>query len=478
VHTYVLNPPYITRSFRPLDLGGGLTANVCDRAFGYDSSRVELLFTAADQSTLSSVSYRLQSPLTFFNDAEKLNDGFLIGGTNYYSSQSLPCLFKTSLTGAVQWYKYIDNFGTFDQDQVIRILPRGPDFSLYSYPGGTYDDHVYRVEGEATGTTFSGTRISAAAQFRVYNALPTTDPMKHLVCGTGRPDAAPDHLQAMLFMNDPGSVNWMKYYELGGDFTQEFYGLTATADGNYVVSGYATLGSAFFGVLMKIDPAGTIIWCRKLEDISTGLFLADVHELPGGDLLVCGSNANYLGILAKLDPNGQPLWSKLYIDDRFARFAMSGSTVLVNGAFTRIELDANGEGCGFTDNANLTASILDPPVTTLAATVTAFTPSTSPLIHHPRTPELGWAPTCTFSGIAEGSSPGSELVAFPDPTTGPVRLSGSDRLPGAAYRVLSASGRMVLQGRYANGVDLSVLSPGLYVIELPELRERIRVVRE
>lgn len=467
--------PGVTRSHRPIDLGSGNTVYVCDRAFGYDSSRVELLWTDANQATVSAVSHRLVYPLTFLNDAVALDDGYLVAGGNVSSFNTLPFLLKTDLSGAVSWYGYFDNFGTFDQDQIVQLLSRGNAFTAYSYKGGTYDDHIYRVEGVPDGSAYTGQRIGAPAQFRMYTAMATTDPMRQLVCGTGWPNATPSNIHAMLMMHGGSGSTWMNLYDLGGDYIEDMYGLTPTSDGNYVACGYVTLGSNFFGVVMKVDPQGDVIWCRKLEDVSGGLSLTAVHELPGGDLLVCGFTAGYIGAMARLDASGMPQWTRWYNDDRLTRFAMSGSTLLACGARDRIELDANGEGCGFTNVANLTVTTITPTVLSISPTITTVTPTTTVLAAQPRVPELSMSAGCVWSGVEEPAAM-ERLMAYPDPTDGPLRLTGDVRA-GDAVVVRNTMGQSVLRTRYDNVVDLSPLASGSYLIELERTGARIKVMR-
>lgn len=476
LHNYSL-PPGATRKFLPLDQGSGASVYVCDRAFGYDSSRVELLWTDAEQTTLLSVSHRLVYPLTFLNDAVKLDDGFLIAGGDYSSFGTLPFLLKIDLTGSVEWYGYFDNFGTFDQDQIVQVLSRGNAYTAYSYKGGTYDDHIYRVEGVPDGAAYTGQRITADAQFRMYTAMATADPLRHLVGGTGTPTATPGNIHAMLMMNG-GGTTWMKYYDLGGDYIEDIYGITATSDGNYVACGHATLNSSFFGVVLKVDPQGDVIWCRKLYDQSGGLQLSAVHELANGELLVCGTNGNYIGALAKLDATGFPVSARWFADDRLQRFAMNGSTLLVCGAYNRVELDAGGEGCGFTDVNNLTDTTFTPSVISLSPTVTTTTPTTTSLTAQPRTPELAMAAGCIWSGVNENVAEGP-ISAYPVPTDRFVRLGGSSGLNARERIVLfDALGAVRYDGAYGDGVDLRALPPGVYVCTVPRLARMARVMKE
>lgn len=469
-------PVGLTRSYRAFDLGAGNSAYIADRAFSFDSSRVELLWTDASQSTVNAVSRRLVYPYAFLNDAVKLDDGYLIGGGNYSSLTTLPFLLKTDLSGAVSWYAHVDNFGTFDQDQIVALLSRGNAFTAYSYKGGTYDNHIYRVDGVPNGTSYTGQRIAANSQFRVYSAMATADPLRHLLGGSGTPSTTPGNLHALLMMVGGVDAPWIKHYDMGSDFTEDIYGLTATADGNYVVCGYATSAGSFYGLLMKVDPAGNVLWCRKLEDVSGGLQLSAVHELGDGSLLVCGTNGDYDGALAKLDANGNPLWVRQFPDDRLARFTTSGGTLLACGAYSRIELDDEGVGCGFNEVANLTATPLNPTVVDMALNVTAFAPTTTALSSQPRTPELDFSAGCIWSGVEEHDQV-QRLSLYPVPTEGHVFIAGDAVRAGDAVVVRNLMGQEVQRAAYRDGLDLSALPSGSYMLEVLRTGARGQVVR-
>lgn len=476
LHGFALNG-YI-RGHIPLDIGGGSTMHVCDRNFGYDSSYVELLATDAGQATIASASYRLPSFLTFLNGAAKLNDGVLVCGSSYNYQ---PMVLKASNARVVQWCKGFSDLQN-SQDQVVSIVPRGADYTLYTYPGGTYSHHVYRIEGQSSGTTFNGIDISAAANFRVYRAIPTADPMVQLVCGTGSDDADPGPMHTMLMKTDASGAQWMKLYDMGvpGVQIQDLYGVIQLADGNFLCSGYYTTGgSSFQGVLLKVDPTGAVIWCKQYTDVSGGLFFNQASELGSGELLVAGINSAYQGLLIKLDATGTPISTGLFPNDRLTTFQRIDGQLSVHGPYTLLELDEAGNGCGLSPATNVTATSFTPTVTAITVGNSAFTPTTSTLATYSRTPALQWSTTCTFSGVEEGTIGDDGLRPYPVPTAGRVMLGEPGALlPNTRVRLLTLAGQLVREMPYGSGVDLEQEAAGVYVIEVPEAQRRILVTKE
>lgn len=476
LHGFALNG-YI-RGHIPLDIGGGSTMHVCDRNFGYDSSYVELIATDAGQATIASASYRLTSYLTFLDGAAKLDDGVLVCGSSYNYQ---PMVLKASNAGVVQWCKGFSDLQN-QQDQVVSIVPRGADYSLYSYPGGTYSHHVYRIEGQSSGTTFNGVDISAAANFRVYRAIPTTDPMVQLVCGTGSDDAEPGVTRTMLMKTDASGAQWMKLYDMGvsGVQIQDLYGVIQLADGNFLCSGYFTTGGAGFqGVLIKVDATGAVIWCKQYTDVSGGLFFNQATELGSGDLLVAGINSAYQGLLIKLDASGTPISTGSFPNDRLTTFQRVGGQLSVHGPYTMLELDEAGNGCSLSPATNITATAFTPTVTAITVGNSAFTPTTSTIATFSRTPALQWSTTCTFSGMDEALHGEDALQPYPVPTTGRVMLGEPGALRSyTRVRLMTLAGQVLREMAYGSGVDMEQFAAGTYLIEVPEAQRRVLVVKE
>lgn len=473
---YTISPAYALRSHVPMDLGGGNTVYACDRAFGYDSSYVELLWTAPDQTVIGAACYKLSTSLTYHDHAAKLDDGILVSGLSY---PSYPMLFKVDNTGAAQWFTSFTNLQNA-QDQMIHIVPRGNEFSVYTYPSGTYAHDVYRIEGESTGATFTGKKINAAANFRVYQAAPTTDPLVQLVAGTANDDAAPTHLRAMLMLTDTSGASWMKLYDMGTTFVQDLYGILPLADGNYLCSGYfqPTGGSTFKGVLLKVDVAGTVLWCKHYTDVSNGLLFQRTTELPNGEILVAGVNAQYQGLLVKLSTTGDPIWTKLHPSDRLTGFFTSGSNVKLIGPGSLIELDASGEGCDLSASTNVTTTAYTPLVTSITVSNSTFAPITIPLTPTVRTPALSWTPGCIWNAI-DGPTPSEAIDAHPVPTTSVVHLGEPGQVAPNEHVILTdVTGAVHFDGTYATGIDLSDRDAGAYIVTLPAMRMRAMVMKQ
>lgn len=474
--SYSISPSYAIRNYEAMDQGGGTTLYACDRAFGSDSSYVEMFWTAPDQSVTDAVCYKLATPLTFFNSAVQLDDGVLIGGSSY---GLLPMLFKAGNTGAVQWYAGFNNLLNA-QDQVVQIVPRGNAYSVYTYQGGSYTHGIYRIEGESSGTTFTGKEMTAAAYFRVYDAVPASDPLVHMVSGTANDDAAPTHLRAMLMLTDTSGAAWMKIYDMGATSVQDLYGIRRLSDGNYLCSGYfvPSGGSTFTGVLLKVDEAGAVIWCKHYTDISTGLYFDHTIELSDGSILVAGFNAQYQGILVKVNATGDPIWTKLYGADRLSGFFTSGSNVKLRGLATLIELDANGEGCNLSANTTVTATAYTPMITDIAVSSAPFLPTTVPLTSTTRLAALGWTPDCVWSAIDEPSTI-EPFTAHPVPASDIVRLGAVGQVAANEQVILrDLSGAVHFDGPYAEGIDLRQLAPGPYMVTLPAMHQHIMVMKE
>ncbi|MBL7963136.1 MAG: hypothetical protein JNM31_04740 [Flavobacteriales bacterium] len=480
---YAITPGGATRSFIPFDLGAGNSLNVCDRAYGYDSSRVEFVWTAPDQTVTDAVSYRLQTALTFLNHAAPLDDGYLVAGGNNSTSFTWPFLFKTSLSGVPEWYVYFSNLAN-QQTQIMRILPRGSDYSVYTYPGGTYAPAIYRIDGELTGSTFGATLITSPANvsFRAYESLQLAAPLEHLLCGTANDNSAPPaNMKAMLMKVDASGGAWMKLYDMGGPDAaiEDMYAIQPTSDGNYLCTGYYTTGgSSFEGYVMKVDAAGAVLWCRTYTDVSGGLWLFEARETFGGSIIVSGQNGAYQGMLLHLNGIGDPMETLRFPADRLRNFIPDGNAWKLIGLASLIGLDPDGYGCDFLPNANVTATTMTPTVTSVPLTNAPFTPVAMPFNHFSRTPTIGWTQTCIWNGLAEHVAPAQALRAFPVPSDATVYLESEGPLRGQEEVIVrDLRGAVVMDVSYGTGLDMRQMASGMYVAELPRTGQHVLLVR-
>lgn len=475
-----ITAPVVRRNVA-IDLGAGHTFYACERAYGYDSSRVELLWTDADQVVTHARSYRLHFPLTFLNTAVRVDDGFLVGGMNYGSNA--PCLLKTDAAGDVDWCVTVG--GLTAQDQIVQLIPYGGTFAAYTYPGGTYADRLYRLSGAADGSSLSGVVMTAPSgvTFRVYKGVAASS--GELVCGAGMDVADPGNMRAVVAHVGDNGVQWMNHYDLGSGPAQveDANGLTRLSDGNFLCMGQTTASSPFEAFVMKLGPAGNVIWSKRYTDVSGGLLFTCAQELAGGELLLAGVDATYTGTLVKLEADGDPIWTKRYTSssgtDLFRDFYTDDAGGLqLMGRVCRLSLDASGDGCGLEEVAPVTATPNTPVVIPVAMTNAPATPIMQQLAWSTRTPELAWTPTCTWSGIGDPTD-ASPLRAFPVPTDGRVYLGEAGQVsPGTRVRVRALTGGTALELLYGTGVDLGDRPAGMYMLELPDLQRRVRVVKQ
>lgn len=113
-----------------------------------------------------------------------------------------------------------------------------------------------------------------------------------------------------------GNELWRKTY--GGAKPDFPYHMLATADGNFFLAGYSySYGGGDMDILlMKIDPAGTLLWTKTYGGNGNDMGRDIIQTADGNYMIIGSSNSPGLGDqnanLIKIDPSGTILWSKLY----------------------------------------------------------------------------------------------------------------------------------------------------------------------
>ena len=478
-----LDPANTSHSHTPLDQGNGDTWYVVDRKFGFDSSYVELMQCDASLAVTNAKAYRLNTPLTFLNRAVQLDDGVLVSGGN-----TLPFLMLLDDQGDVNWCDGTNNLG-FSQTQLLALFAEGNDFSVYSYPGGTYSDGVYRFDGNAANGFQTGLLVTTdpGTEFRLYTGAKTPTQQVHLLCGTGFAFTQTGEKQVVLTEITPSGTTWMKYYELFSSSPQieDPNTIIPLSDGSFLVAGSLTnANNQFDGFAMKVDIGGNVQWCRRYTYPGSALLLSAALELPNGDLLVSGADGQYNGMLLLLDAGGAVQWAREFLGTNppathilgRIRYDAFNDRYWIHGAEVQLGMTSALANCSFQDVSGITDDAFTPVVTTIPTFNTSAPPDIFALSPQARTPTFSWQVICGPGGVEEGA--GTEaLKAFPDPTDGLLYLSGDDVRTGMPVVVRDLMGREVLSTRYHGVLDLSGLSPGGYLVELPELRRRVRVVK-
>ena len=470
---------YVARRTVTIGLGGGSSCHARHRASGCDSRRVEWMWTDPAHVITNARSYRLASPLAFMNTAAKLDDGFLVGGISYSGSQ--PFILKTDNAGDMDWCYHID--GLVGNDQIIQLLGYGSDFTAYTYPGGTYSDRVYRLNGSAAGTIPSGLEMQATdgSVFRMYSGLATTG--SELICGTGKSALDPTNTDVMMANVGGGGVLWMMLYDLGGTGgVEDAISAELRADGTAISAGYYFNDPDPEGFLLNVDPTGTVIWCKTYSS-ANGLLLNAVHELADGTLLAAGSDGSGQGVLLKLSTTGDPIWTKRYASslgsDIFQRFHVNDLGGLkLYGTVSDIGLDPDGASCDFVDIAQVIAFAQTPVVTSAPLAPRMLAPSTPNLVSFNSVPEIAWIETCVLNAVEEQAM-NVPLVAYPIPTSGMLWLGDPGQVaPNERIILRDITGKTLIDREYADGIDLTMLLPGTYLCSVPRTSQRVRLIKQ
>ncbi|MCW3078172.1 MAG: hypothetical protein JWO32_2781 [Bacteroidetes bacterium] len=112
-----------------------------------------------------------------------------------------------------------------------------------------------------------------------------------------------------------GNLLWEKAY--GGNKPEYSYNMCATSDGNYFIIGYSqSFGGGDYDVyLIKIDPAGTLLWQKTYGSFGNDEGREIVPTADGNYAIVGTMNANtpsHDAFLMKIDLAGAVLWTKYY----------------------------------------------------------------------------------------------------------------------------------------------------------------------
>lgn len=158
-----------------------------------------------------------------------------------------------------------------------------------------------------------------------------------------------------------GNLLWTKTY--GGNKPDFPYHMLATNDGNFFLVGYSQSygGGDYDILLMKIDPAGSLLWTKTYGSNGNDIGRDIIATSDGNYLIVGSSNSPALtdqnANLIKIDPAGTVIWSKLYggtSNDygNCVKHSSDGGFVMVGQTFSfnspggdawLLKLDANGD---------------------------------------------------------------------------------------------------------------------------------------
>lgn len=238
---------------------------------------------------------------------------FIISGFSYDVQLGEPAVLfvrKFDLEGQEIWSKYfplgMPDFGLFT---VIRSLSDGGSVVALCAPLVTSARRPTLLRLDAQGNVL-WTKVHD--NFNAYNFLRNLieTPEGNLL-GVGMA-AQPEQLQAALF-DEAGNQLWSEAY---GSVSGIGFGLAATPDGNYIISGNtdANPGQSDSLYIAAIDPQGALIWENFYE--GGGFLWPRAHVNESGDIFLAtsvptpGSGPQGHLEIRKLTAGGMPVWTQ------------------------------------------------------------------------------------------------------------------------------------------------------------------------
>lgn len=225
-------------------------------------------------------------------DVEETSDGYLVLGTteNWGEGGNDMMLVKFNSTGEFQWR---ETYGGPDEDNGSVMLKTND--GGYVLVGQT-------VPSEGVGKNIFLVKVSA-----------------------------------------DGTEQWRNNY--GGGNGADGSGIVQLDDGNFIVTGYTTIGDNFQVYLIKVSSSGNLIWEKNYggSDYDIG---SSISKTQDGNLLVCGYTASKGagardGYILKIDLNGNLIWDKTYGAERSDQFGgivetTDGNIIAVGISITRV----------------------------------------------------------------------------------------------------------------------------------------------
>lgn len=255
-------------------------------------------------------------------------------------------LSGSSLVSTAQTYfQKIYTNPPFDQEghDVVAMPDGGYLIAGYTKNSNFSDCDVYIIKTDATGNQVWTKTYGGAKPDFPYHLLPTADGNYFLI-GYSQSYGGGDADILLLKIDPSGNLIWQKTY--GGSGNDYGKDIISTTDGNYAIVGSSNSGSSSHDAnLIKIDPAGTVIW-SKLIGGSANDYGHSVKQCSDGGYILLGHTfsfgTNGDAYLVKTDSNGDPVWTKNFGGSQFDEGAYI--TVNSDNSFTFLIRDSSSAG--------------------------------------------------------------------------------------------------------------------------------------
>ena len=257
-----------------------------------------------------------------------------------------------------------------------------------------------------------------------------------------------------------GNAVWIK--NVGGPLMDDAAIIRVCQDGNYLIATTYAYFTAQYNDhsksklrLIKVTPAGNIIWDKQYEPIISSLSVKKVIELASGDIVVGGTKSHhtseyqgyYDSYLFKLNANGESIW--------YREYAKATDTVLLTwNSLYNFEQTPDG---GF-----------------VACGEMSVNPQIPQSIWVFKTDSLGCLqPGCQYVGVEELQAAKGELKIFPNPATTQTTITYPTTEKAIILQLYNMLGQLIYEEKLSKGssqtiIDTREYKKGLYKVVVGE----------
>jgi hypothetical protein len=223
------------------------------------------------------------------------DNGFVLSGSTTLPGTPDMCLIKTDSNAVVQWSRSYGSGSLNEYGSRVRETNDGGFLIVGD------ENYVFAVKTSSNGTLewqnnyqlITGTTSTTS---QVVKDVIITPDNGAIIIGS----AATNY--AMLFKIDSnGNVVWANHSLATG--ATSFNDITSLSNGNYLITG--TNGTTPF--VVEINGSGTIQWSKQYTQLNGA---EHVIELSDGNRMLIGRNSTTRIGLVKLDPAGNVIWAK------------------------------------------------------------------------------------------------------------------------------------------------------------------------
>ena len=248
-------------------------------------------------------------------------------------------IVKLSDMGDVQWQR---TYGGSTADEANAVLPTSDGGYVvagetYSFGAGLWDVWVLKLD--AIGGVLWQKAYGGSGSDRAYALVQTADG-GYLIGGYTSSFGAGGNDLWVLKLDPSGNALWQRSVGSGNNEYLFWSGMTLALDGGVVLAARVDAGSSTYGLVVKLDANGDVLWSRTIGTSNT--FFRAVLGTADGGYIVAGIRTSIL--VMKLDGAGNILWQKTY-KGQFAvaiAAASDGGYVVLGRLLTDAKAGAGG----------------------------------------------------------------------------------------------------------------------------------------